>query len=234
MNQAQAMYRLQQTELTILRAQKRIDEIQEALENDAAMQQARQQLDDADAVLKPLRAQQRDLDHQIQSTLDKRKTTEERLYSGNVKNPKELSDMQQEIESLGRWHKELEDRLLETMLEVDEAQEAYDAAEANLEAVTREVEAKQSELIKEKNTLQSEIDAQKEIQSSVLPLIHDENKKRYNRLKPRKANQPVSLLNGTTCTVCGVAQIDSVVQEVRRGEDIITCKNCGRILVYIR
>lgn len=234
MNQAQAMYRLQQTELTIMRAQKRIDEIQEALENNEAMQQARKQLEAADSILKPLRAQQRDLDHQIQSTLDKRKATEERLYSGSVKNPKELNDMQQEIESLGRWHKELEDRLLETMLQVDDAQEAYDAAATNLEAVQAEVEEKQSELIEEKKALQADIEAQKEIQTSILPLIHDENKRRYNKLKPRKANQPVSLLNGSTCTVCGVAQIDSVVQKVRRGDEIITCKNCGRILVYIR
>lgn len=234
MNQAQALYRLQQSELTIQRARQRIKEIDADLSNNEELQNAQKQLDKANATLQPLQNKQKDLELQIQSTLEKRKVTEAHLYSGNVKNPKEMTDMQQEIESLNRWHAELEDRLLETLLMVEEAQQQVDTAHENLAHVEARVGEQHQDLISEKASLTTEINENMEKRTGLLDLITPENKTRYNNLKPRKANQPVSVLNGTTCTICGVAQIDSVAQAVKRGDEIVTCKNCGRILVYIR
>ncbi|MEZ4515948.1 MAG: hypothetical protein R3C44_03590 [Chloroflexota bacterium] len=45
-----------------------------------------------------------------------RRQSEQRLYSGDVKNPKELTDLQHEIESLGRRRDTLETDVLEALM----------------------------------------------------------------------------------------------------------------------
>jgi len=36
-----------------------------------------------------------------------------------------------------------------------------------------------------------------------------------------------------SCTACFMSLRPQVMAEIRRGEDIITCDNCGRILYYV-
>ena len=122
MNQGKALYELQQIDLTLIQHNKRLQAIAAQLADNAAVQTAQAAIDDAEAALKPLRTKLRDIELQVQSTRTKRETTEKRLYSGSVTNPKELNDMQNEIASLKKWLSELEDRTLEAMVEVEDAE----------------------------------------------------------------------------------------------------------------
>ena len=61
--------------------------------------------------------------------------SEASLYSGNVTNPKELQDLQNEAAALKRYLVTLEDRQLEAMLEVETAEQSKQAALDKLEGV---------------------------------------------------------------------------------------------------
>jgi predicted nucleic acid-binding Zn-ribbon protein len=54
----------------------------------------------AQKTLTPLQSRARNLELEIQSTSEKIRLTDQQLYSGKVRNPKELQEMQQEIQSL--------------------------------------------------------------------------------------------------------------------------------------
>src|SRR5690606_19989334 len=118
----EALYHLQQIDLEILRHRKRLKEIATALGDSAVVQDAQVQLTSAQEQLKPLRTKMRNLETELQTNTQKAKSTEDRLYSGSVKNPKELQDMQLEIDSLKKRNAELEELLLEQMVLVDEAE----------------------------------------------------------------------------------------------------------------
>lgn len=233
MSQAEALYRLQEIELNLLRSQNRLKEVQAAIENDTALQTARQRVGADENTLSPLRAKMRNLELEIQSNTQKTQSTEERLYSGAVKNPKELQDMQQEIAALRSWHGELENRLLEAMVAVEEAEEALNASRDNLAVVQQRWETEHQDLILEKANLEQQIAALNTQRAKALARVTPENLKTYNALKPRKANQPIAVLQGQSCAVCGIEQTMAIVQDVRRGAALVSCLGCGRILVQL-
>jgi predicted nucleic acid-binding Zn-ribbon protein len=233
MRQAQALYELQQIELGILRAQRRMAEIDALLNDSAAVAQAREQRDRANNALVPLRAKARDLERDIQAAVDKSVATEQSLYSGSVTSPKAMQDMQHEIESLKRRRAELEDHLLEAMLALEDAEAALAQAEDTLEQAIQEAAAKHGDLAQERDTLTRSVTTLEAQRQSALPRVDTASLKLYNAIKPRRANQPVAVLDGQTCTACGVEQTMAVASEARMSDKLITCTSCGRIL-YVK
>jgi uncharacterized protein len=234
MTQAEALFQLQEIELGITRRQKRLHEIAAALENSEVVKTAQIHLEKAEKTLRPRRAKMRDLELEIQSNVEKAKTTEARLYSGTVKNTKELQDMEHEIEALKNWHGELENRLLEAMVEVEEAEAELTAVQKVLQSVTATWEHSHQDLLLEKAQLEQQVVDLKQQHKSALTQVTADNLKTYNSLKPRKNNQPVAPMNERTCTVCGIEQTSALAQEVRRGAVLVYCQGCERILVSLK
>jgi uncharacterized protein len=232
MTQAQAMYHLQQIELEFLRSQKRLSEIVALLADSTAVAAAQKQVDTAHKSLSPLRAKVRDLDLEIQSTTQKSQSTEQQLYSGSVKNPKALQDMQQELESLKTWQSTLEDRLLEAMVSMEDAEKILKDAEKELENVKHQFEHQHSDLVEEQTALQAKVETLRGQRQEAIKAVTPENLKMYNSLKPRKNNQPMAVMEDSSCQFCGVEQTMNIVQDVRHGNVLIPCTSCGRILVY--
>jgi uncharacterized protein len=231
MNQAEALYQLQQVDLQIVRQQKRLDEIAVQLSDHQPVENAQIAVTQAHQKLAPLRAQTRDLDLELKSVQQKSQQTEQQLYSGSVKNPKTMQEMQQEIEALKRRAGELEERLLDAMMQSDDVQAALDQAEDILAATTEQWETAHAGLLQEQAELQQSMQQLQEKRKEALKPVQPDSLKQYMTLKPRKANQPVSVLKGNSCTVCGIEQTMNVVQSVQRGDQLVPCINCGRILV---
>ncbi len=232
MTQAEILYRLQGIELNILQSQKRLTEIAAALADNQAVVAAQAQLTTAQKILTPLQTKVRNLELEIQSNTDKIKQTDETLYSGRVRNPKELQDMQQEIQSLKGRNSELEDSLLEVMLLAESAEADVAQCQANLDEARRAGEADHQHLIEEQNHLKAELVTQRQKREHILPEIAADFLQSYNALKPRKNNQPVALLLNDSCSFCRVEQEMSIIAEVRKGQKLITCSSCGRILAH--
>jgi len=233
MKPSQALYELQVIELALLRAQKRLIEIDTLLNDSAAVSQARATRDHAAEQLKPLRAQARTLEADIRATQEKSQNTETTLYSVSVTNPKTLQDMQHEIEALKRSRAEQEDQLLEVMVNVEEAETTLHAAETALETATRNALAQHGNLIVERDDLTAKAAALTTQREAALTRVDAANLKLYNAIKPRRANQPVSVLDGQTCTACGVEQTMMLVAEARNTDKLVMCASCGRIL-YVK
>ena len=55
----------------------------------------------------------------------------------------------------------------------------------------------------------------------------------YNRLITRsKDGLAVAEARNSSCTACFMALRPQMMSDVRKGEDIITCEHCGRILYF--
>ena len=230
MNEAEKLYQLQEIDLGLIRTTKRLSEIETQLNEDEAVQAAQNQVQTAQNQLTPIQVQARNLDLEMQSTIEKARLTEENLYSGTVKNPKEMRDMQQEIESLKKRHSELETQLLETMFQVEEAEAALQRTQDQLKLIRQTGEKEHLDLLEEQAQLESRLRQLKTKREQAAQTIKPETLKLYQTMRPRKNNQPVALMTGNTCGMCGVAQNMAVEREVRQGQTIVNCTNCGRIL----
>ncbi|QPC80598.1 hypothetical protein G4Y79_12835 [Phototrophicus methaneseepsis] len=233
MNTARALYDLQEVELKLIGNKRRLREITTSLEDNGEVQTAKADFEEAEAKFKPAKAEFSDIEHRIQVNEEKQKTTESRLYSGNVTNPKELQDMQQEVDSLKKWREEWDDRLLKAMEELEQAQAVLDTSKQAYDDALQAAAANNEGLITEKGDLETNNQALEKQRQEMATHIDKSILDQYVMLRRTKNNRAVSVMKEDTCTVCGVTQIDSVARAVRASDqdELVTCRNCGRILV---
>ena len=92
-----------------------------------------------------LMAQMRALEIEIAGVNAKLKQNQDRLYSGRVRNPKELSNLQEEAAALRRRRSELEDGQLDLMISIEETEAELAERQARfnqIEAAWRDEQAR--------------------------------------------------------------------------------------------
>jgi predicted nucleic acid-binding Zn-ribbon protein len=232
-SQAEALYNLQQIDLQRLRLDKRLQEIGSELEDNQAVSAAEDKLEQAQNFLAPLKLEMREIEREIQSTEEKNKSSEDRLYSGSVRNPKELQDLQQEIASLKHRLDTLEDKLLEQMMNVEEAESEVRLCNKTLSDVIEQWNSDHRDLVNERQDLHAELESLNDQRQLALQFVAAESLKLYDNMKKKKANQPIAAFVGTSCSACGIEQTMAIQQEVHQAKSLVTCLNCGRVLADI-
>ncbi len=227
---AALLYKLQQVDLALAQRQARIDEIDAIIQADQRLREAGQALEQAQAALKPLQAQSRALELEIQALVDKIAATDETLYSGRIKNPKEMTEMQEEIAALGRRRSQLEDEQLEVLLRLDSALERCVEAEQALAAIKTAQAREHGALLEERAALLLECAQLREERSRAASTIDQADLERYEALRRRKGGRAVALLHEASCDTCGVEQTTVNTQLARQGKALVFCESCGRIL----
>jgi predicted nucleic acid-binding Zn-ribbon protein len=230
-SQAEALYALQKIDMTLQKSRKRLTEIEGLLANDAQVKQAKLKVESATTRLTPLRTKVRDLELEMQTAQQKHKTSEDRLYSGLVKNPKELQDLQNEITSLVSRIKALEDHVLEVMMLVEDATDQLTIAETKLQNALNASAKQNSELVAEQNQLLKSVEALNLQRAKALESVTPDSLKTYESLRPKKANQPVAVMRNCSCTLCGIEETKFIEEAVRKGNALVLCVGCGRILI---
>jgi predicted nucleic acid-binding Zn-ribbon protein len=158
---------------------------------------------------------------------------EQRMFSGGVSNPKELSALQAEVESLKRRKAGLEDELLEILV-------LKDQAEATLDSIRDEhsvSEARSKELAEVVDRLSAEIDAELAEHGAqreqIVPDIPDDLLTLYDKLREQKGGIGAAALRNGTCEGCHTKLPAKEVERLRSEAGLQRCDNCRRILVVV-
>jgi predicted nucleic acid-binding Zn-ribbon protein len=139
---------------------------------------------------------------------------------------------QNEIDFCQSAIRKSEDRILELMSESEPLEKNVKAAEIALKTEKAQVEAEKQEA--RERTAKDEA-ASRELHqeragivSKVTPLVY----KRYeNARKARRGIAVAEVVDGR-CNVCNIALRPQYLQDLRRGEQILSCESCQRILYY--
>ena len=233
MSDVAALYRLQELELEILDRAKRIKAINAQLEDDEELQASVAENEAAQAALAEAEARVREMELEIATAVDKRHSAEERLYSGEVANPKELQEMQMEVEALGRRKSALEDELQKIMSGRDDLRAKADDAESRCNELREQHAAEAKELLGEKESLTDVVNQLLAKRKTSVSAIPEQDFKPYNSMRTAKSNRPVAVLKEKACTICGIEQNNIVITAIIRGEGLVNCQNCGRILIRL-
>ncbi|GAB4565416.1 MAG: C4-type zinc ribbon domain-containing protein [Anaerolineae bacterium] len=231
MKLAQRLYTLQSVELELAQKSRRWREIQAALGDTAELDEAQAALDAAEAQVDRLRRQQREREQAIQSLRADIEAGEAQLMSGRIRNPRELESMQQNVESMRRRLAHLEDQLLETMIDLDEALAVRQTKREQLDVVRAGWEATRSDLLQERATLEKELRELQARHRALLGELPADVMAEFRRLQERRGGYAVSQVVGGVCQVCGVVLPVSLVHEARDAtSELVYCGSCGRIL----
>jgi hypothetical protein len=232
MTEGKDLYRLQSLDSERDSKQRRLMEIEAALGESEELKQAHQKVKSTKARVRKWTLQQRDRELESEGLSDKISRSEQKLYSGAIKNPKELTDLQAEVAALRRRQRKLEDNLLEAMIEREEAEAAHAQAQERLAQIQSQWSSRQADLLSEREALQSELAELEQAQAELLPRIESGDLATYRGLRRRKGGVAVVQVRDGACGGCGLAIPPSLEWELRQ-QGMGYCSNCERIVVRV-
>lgn len=152
------------------------------------------------------------------------------LYGGNVRNPKELQDLQQETASLRKFQTTLDDRQLLAMEALEETESATARAHAAVLALEKTRADQEALWRAEGAQVQTQVEKFSIQREAAVVAVEPDDLALYQTLRKSKHGLAVARLESDSCSGCGVAPSTSRLDAARSCQDIVQCGNCGRIL----
>jgi len=176
--------------------------------------------------------EQTKLETEITQIDDKVTHEQSRLYSGEVSNPKELANIQAELDALRRRKAHLEDQELDVM----ERRESLEKEHGDVATAVGDLDAKIADATARRDHASVEIEDElkrlAEERAGIVPQLHPEVIELYEDLRARKGGVAVGALENGTCRACGLPLSPMQRDEIKKTDDpIIRCENCRRLLV---
>ncbi|MFV9675837.1 MAG: zinc ribbon domain-containing protein [Anaerolineales bacterium] len=230
MSRVSSLFRLQELDLQISSSHERIAEIDVLLADDEEVTTARKDFEIKEEQLAEAKSANSKAEHEVESQRAKIENTQKALYGGSVTNPKELEDLQLESESLKRYLNTLEDRLLEEMVALEEAELKHSQASQKLTELVARKSGENELMTADRLDLLSTIERTTTEREAALSNISADDLKTYEKFRRRFDGIALALLASGNCGVCGVDLARSKEQEIRGGNTLVYCDQCGRIL----
>lgn len=229
MSVAKLLYQLQQVELEIESKEQALKQLLSQLGESQAVARAQAKLASEQQRLEESKHEQHTIEWEIDDLSTKITTAEETLYSGRIKNPKELTSLQHEIVALKAKRSQLEDRTLEIMGQVELATASVATIKSELKRLETEWQNQQQQLSQEIDKLKSKLSNLKEEQQLLSAEINPRTLELYHALKKQKKIAVVKVEQGI-CIGCRISLPTTDLQRARSGS-LAQCSSCGRILL---
>lgn len=230
MSASLGLYRLQLLDSRLDGIRARLEQIRQQLENDQALLQARSQLSDSEAARVLAMRALKQAEAEVEKIKNKIEQNESSLYSGSVKNPKELQDLQNESAALKRHLNTLEDRQLEAMLAEETATQHWFAATSHMETVQSQLSSQAQSLTREQADLEKELERLTSERNAALDPLDAGLLSSYDKLRQRHKGLAVACLNEGACAACGTTLTPAQQQSAHSTSQLYYCPTCGRIL----
>jgi predicted nucleic acid-binding Zn-ribbon protein len=230
MNQSAGLHRLQALDIKIAQYNSQITQMNTIISDENELIRIQKELNGEKNTLHHFEQQLKEASYQTYSLRIKTEQSESSLYSGTIKNPKEMQDLQNEIKSLKKQIVSEEERELDLMLSVEKQQSIVDELDNRLNTQTALKHGKNEKLVQELSLIKKELDkihiereaAEKSLQQKDLDI--------YNRIRQHKGGVAVVDVIDNTCSSCGAEISQAEWQRARISPEYIYCQGCGRII----
>lgn len=230
MNQRTFLYQLQLIDLELDKNEKRLSEIQKILSFSDDVKNIENEITSIEAEKRTHSQKLKKVSDEAELIQDKIKKSEQSLYDGSIKNPKELQSVNSEIASLKNRLSSLDEQQLEIMFLVEDLDNQISIQKSALENLmdkkkeeNKDLQSEFEGLVKTNLRLKTE---KKPIQNQ----IDDEYQALYEKLRKSKNNIAVSLIVDNACSICGNGLPPMEVQKAKSSVDEVFCSVCKRFL----
>ena len=230
MGVARQLYQLQEIDLELEANEQALARIISQLGESQVVVTARKEFTRESQRLEELRQQQRSAEWEIDDFTTKLAALEEKLYSGRITNPKELANLQHEVDGLRARRRRVEDKALEIMEQVLQAEAGEATLGSELKGLEAEWHREQQQLLAEAEQHKAIIADLKQRRQLLLASIDSSAVSVYHEVKKQKGRAVAKVERGT-CRGCGITLTTAQLQKAR-GDRLVQCSNCGRILFF--
>ena len=225
---AKKLYQLQEIDLELESNERTLKQKSSQLGESPEVVKVRADLASQRQHLEELKRQQHSAEWEIDDLTSKITTLEQKLYDGRIKNPKELTNLQHEVEGLKTLRSHSEDKTLEIMNQVELTEGDVALASNKLKALEAEWQNQQQHLNTDIEQLQITLSALEQKRQQILAEIDPQTIALYQELK-RQRGTGVARVDQGTCRGCQISLPTSELQRAKSGS-LVRCGSCGRIL----
>ena len=232
MTLSRLLLQLQQVDTQLAAQRQRLAEIERWLQNapevaqvEATYQAARKAYHQAERAF-------REAEARVQALQAKLARTEERLYGGEVRNPKALQDLQRERELLQRRLSTLETEAVEALLAAESAEETLRQVQDTLRMARERRAAQEAQYRAEQEHLRRDIHQLERRRQQLTALLPPDVLGTYEQLLQRGHGLAVAAVQDQACSACGAVLSRALLQKARDPHTLTFCAECGRILVF--
>ena len=177
------------------------------------------------------RAARAQLDKELAEQRARAEKAERDLMSS--KNSKSYEAAIREADAAKKQMSELETKILEQMEAAEAAEKTLAERNPEFSRLRSEREERLQAFDEETRKQSEELETRRRDRDSLFDSLPSAVKSTYKRISARiRDGVALAEARNGSCSACFIALRPQVMAEVRRGEEIVTCDNCNRILFY--
>ena len=222
------LYQLQEVDLEIESNEQALSYVASQLGESQAVVRTQNQLELEQQRLEELRRKQHSAEWEIEDLVTKLTAAEETLFSGRIKNPKELTNLQHEVDALKARRDQLENRTLEIMDQVELSETSVATISNKLEMLKAEWQRQQQQLSEEMERLKAILSDLGHKWQLLSGEIDSQAIEFYQELRKEKGTAVARVEQGI-CRGCRISLPTTELHQARSG-NLVQCSSCGRIL----
>ena len=228
MSIAKQLYQLQEVELEIESNEQALAQLASQLGESQAVVRAQAKLKLKQQHLEELGRQQHSAEWEIEDLVNKLTPAEEKLYSGRIKDPKELTNLQHEVDGLRVRRNQLEDQALEVMDQVELSTASVATLSNELKTLEADWHSQQQQLSTDMEQLKTTLADLKHKRQLLSANIDPQTIEFYQGLRKQKGLAVAKVEQGV-CQGCRISLPTTELQRAR-SDSLVQCSSCGRIL----
>lgn len=205
-----------------------IERVESLLASDPSVAHAEEAVTGAKEARDAIQLRLRESDRERESHRTRLRTRERELMSGRIRSPSELIQLNAEVEHMKASFADEEEAELRLMEEGELAEQALLEASERLQEARQRSANDEPQLRHDLEAWQAELAAVKADSEAAWAQIPVSAQNAYLRVR---VHPPVAEVDHNQCLVCHVTVTSYGMQALRKGEEIVHCDNCGRILV---
>ncbi len=229
--QIQALYELQQRDRQLFVLERkltlipqRLDELEEDLGKLQAM------LDAERTKCDHTREFQRGQEQQLEEEEEMLRNSRAKMQA--VKSPRELSALQREIESTRRMSAARGEEINKIKEAVADAEQKIDQMAESFADIKAKGEAETTRLRTAKDKLAAKLERLQSGRTELTDQIDVGTRRTYDRIRKRLKGLAFVAAHEGRCTACKIHVPHQQYVALRKGDEIISCESCGRLLFW--
>ncbi len=163
---------------------------------------------------------------------ESRKTMEKRMRMNRIKNIKELQALQREIELIKQSNAQMEEELIRLLEELEASGAVLKGKEEELKKFEMDWGDKRKEIEEELARLEQGLEEASELRVNIAAQLDGDLIERYELIFSRRGGTAVVAVAEGICQGCYMNIPPQLCNEIIKGERLILCPSCHRILYY--
>ncbi|MGI6036701.1 MAG: zinc ribbon domain-containing protein [Limnochordia bacterium] len=180
--------------------------------------------------LEECRKQVRKYELDLARDRDEQQELSERLYSGQVKNARELSQLEAKVKNLGERIDAGEEKILDVMVKMEDLEMEKAQGEEQFRLIQEQLQEKLAEYQHIHLRLTKGLEELRSLRSELLANIPADLLATYSRMREKKRGPVIVGVRKGVCQGCQVSLSPPLLNMLRKGEKVVFCESCGRLL----